>query len=74
MYTEVKGGAYTGGSDVPADKKARVDDLILQFEAQLQSFVTDRRIPARHIRPLAPGSVMCGAVAVGGQVSAVAHP
>lgn len=36
--------------------------LIEMFEQRLQEFVSQAGIPRRYIRPLAPGSIICGAI------------
>jgi hypothetical protein len=60
MYSEVKSGAHTGGDDMPTADKAKAEEIIELFEARLNTMVSQQGIPRRHIRPLAPGSVVCG--------------
>ena len=60
MYTEVKSGMHTGGSNIPIDKQNRAEQLIELFEDRLQKFVFDQGIAPRYIRPLVVGSVICG--------------
>ncbi len=54
-------GAYTGGGDMPKDQQKRAINLIEKFEERLEKIISALKIPRRHIRPLAPGSVICGA-------------
>ncbi len=46
---------------MPPEKRERASRLIEQFEERLQKVVVKTNAPKRHIRPLAPGSVICGA-------------
>ena len=54
-------GAYTGGGDMPKDQQKRAINLIEKFEERLEKITSALKILRRHIRPLAPGSVICGA-------------
>jgi hypothetical protein len=61
MYTETKAGGHTGGGDMPPERKERAGRIIELFEDRLQKIVVSAGVPQRHMRPLAPGTVVCGA-------------
>ena len=62
MFSVSKNDASVRGGDMPAEKRKRAERIIELFEAQLKALVSASRIPARHIRPLLRGSVLCGAL------------
>lgn len=62
MLSETKKGTTTGGGDMPPDLRKRAEDLIEIFEKRLENFVTISKIRSGFIRPLAPGSIVCGEI------------
>ncbi|RWD36102.1 MAG: hypothetical protein E5W59_02990 [Mesorhizobium sp.] len=53
-------GASVGGGDMPPEQRTRADQLIRQFEVELQAVAAENGIARRYIRPLLGGSVICG--------------
>jgi hypothetical protein len=44
---------------IEESRRERVESAIIKFEDRLEYIVQTRNIPHRHIRPLAPGSIVC---------------
>lgn len=63
MWTESKSGAHTGGGDMTSETRVRAEKIIEEFEVILKNVVSTSNIPPRLIRPMAPGSIVCGFVA-----------
>ncbi len=53
-------GASVGGGDMTAEKMTLIKPAIERFEAILEEVVSSQKIARRYIRPLQPGSVICG--------------
>ena len=64
--------ASVGGSDLQPDLQNRVEALIKRFEARLSELQKRNRLPRSAMRPLLPGSILCGVI--GAQVFVGYHP
>jgi hypothetical protein len=53
-------GASVGGGDMAPEKQALIKPTIERFESRLEEIVNSQKISRRYVRPLLPGSVVCG--------------
>ena len=53
-------GASVGGGDMVPEKRALIKPTIERFENLLEEVVNSQKISRRYVRPLLPGSVVCG--------------